>query len=60
VREALRMAWRDAGFAEQAMTSRSWSELAALAQSGGAGSLVLPGNVRVTTTAGNVLSLRKQ
>jgi tRNA(Ile)-lysidine synthase len=51
VAEALRSAWRAAGWPEQAMTHRWWRELAALAQLPGAQSpdaappLNLPGNV---------------
>jgi tRNA(Ile)-lysidine synthase len=46
VREALRLAWRRAGFAEQAMTDHWWRQLAQLALSSKtSGALNLPGNV---------------
>ena len=56
--EVLRRAWREAGFAEQAMTNQWWRELAQFAQSSAqAGSLNLPGNVRATRPAPGVLAL---
>ena len=58
VREVLRRAWREAGFSEQAMTHQWWRELAQFAQSPLAeGSLNLPGNVRASRPAANVLAL---
>jgi tRNA(Ile)-lysidine synthase len=56
--EALRLAWRGAGWSEQSMTHRSWRQLAALAQADVAPSgLNLPGNV-LARRDGAVLSLR--
>jgi tRNA(Ile)-lysidine synthase len=44
--EALRAAWRDAGWPEQAMTQQWWRDLGALARDAGDGrALNLPGNV---------------
>jgi tRNA(Ile)-lysidine synthase len=46
IREAMRLAWRDAGFPEQGMTSGWWRKLAQFAQSREPqASLNLPGNV---------------
>jgi tRNA(Ile)-lysidine synthase len=45
VGEALRLAWREAGFPEQDMTRRWWEKLAALAQNGERATLHLPGGV---------------
>jgi tRNA(Ile)-lysidine synthase len=54
--EALRVAWRTAGWPEQAMTHRWWRELATLAQSpDGAPSLNLPGNVLARRAGGELL-----
>lgn len=56
--EVLRRAWREADFAEQAMTNQWWRELAQFAQSpGGVQSLTLPGNLRATRPAPGVLAL---
>jgi len=53
VSEALRLAWREAQFAEQAMTQEWWVALAALAM-GGASNVVLnmPGDVRAEVVEG--------
>jgi tRNA(Ile)-lysidine synthase len=56
--EALRLAWRQAGLAEQAMTASWWKQLAQFSQSAAAGStLSLPGQVRASLSAAGVLSL---
>jgi hypothetical protein len=57
VRETLRAAWRHAGLAEQAMTSRHWRQLAEFALSAGAAPLNLPGDVRAVRE-GELLVLR--
>ena len=58
--EALRRAWRDAGFGEQAMSGQWWRQLTQLAQStADGGSLNLPGGVRATR-AGGRLELRRR
>ncbi len=56
VSEALRIAWREAQFAEQAMTQEWWVALAALAM-GDASNVVLnlPGDVRAEVVEGEVL-----
>ncbi len=56
--EVLRLAWREAGFAEQAMTRGWWQALAkfALTPDRG-GALNLPGGVRATQPAPGVLAL---
>jgi len=49
VSEALRIAWRTAGLAEQSMTHQSWRRLAGLAQNPHqADAITLPGNVRAS------------
>jgi hypothetical protein len=56
--EALRLAWRQAGLAEQAMTASWWKQLAQFSQSAAAGStLSLPGRVTASLSAAGVLSL---
>jgi tRNA(Ile)-lysidine synthase len=56
--EVLRRAWREAGFAEQAMTHQRWKELAHFAQSADSGTaLMLPGNVHATRPAAGMLAL---
>jgi tRNA(Ile)-lysidine synthase len=58
VREVLRRAWREAGFAEQAMTHQRWHELAHFAQSPDASAvLMLPGGVRAIRPEPGVLAL---
>jgi tRNA(Ile)-lysidine synthase len=47
VSEVLRLAWREAHFAEQAMTHEWWVQLATLVTSGASNAVLnLPGNVR--------------
>lgn len=54
-REALRLAWREAGLSEQAMTFAWWRELAELAQEARLeGVLNLPGKVRASTASGRL------
>jgi tRNA(Ile)-lysidine synthase len=54
--EALRMTWREARLAEQAMTFDWWQSLAKLAQSSTEREVLnLPGNVRASTTEGRLL-----
>jgi tRNA(Ile)-lysidine synthase len=56
--EAFRLAWREAGFPEQAMTREWWRRLAQFAQSAeAAGALNLPGNIIVRRPAAGLLSL---
>jgi len=56
--EALRLAWRRAGLAEQAMTNAQWRELARFARTAQPGrSLNLPGNVRATLPSPGVLAV---
>jgi tRNA(Ile)-lysidine synthase len=54
--EVLRMTWRDARLAEQAMTFHWWQRLAKLAQGSAEGEVLnLPGNVRASTAEGRLL-----
>jgi tRNA(Ile)-lysidine synthase len=46
VREVFKIAWRQAGWPEQAMGFDQWQQLAALAHAEGSGMLNLPGNIR--------------
>lgn len=56
--EALRLAWRNAGFSEQAMTREWWRRLAQFAQSTEpAGALNIPGNIIARRPTANLLSL---
>jgi tRNA(Ile)-lysidine synthase len=56
--EVFRLAWRTAGFSEQAMTREWWQRLAQFAQNAEAsGALNLPGNIVVRRTARGQLSL---
>lgn len=62
--EALRLAWREAGWPEQAMTHSWWRQLAQLAQSPAVASpltssLNLPGDVHASRTGTALLSLRR-
>jgi tRNA(Ile)-lysidine synthase len=57
--EALRLAWREAGFGEQGMTRDWWSRLVQFAQSETTGNaLNLPGNVHATRPRADLLALR--
>jgi tRNA(Ile)-lysidine synthase len=57
--EALRRAWREAGFGEQGMTRQWWGRLAQFAQSEAASdALNLPGNVHATRPEPGLLALR--
>jgi tRNA(Ile)-lysidine synthase len=56
--EALRLAWREAGFPEQAMTREWWRRLAQFAQSTEpAGALNIPGNIIARRPTADLLSL---
>ncbi len=53
VRESLRIAWRDAGLAEQAMTFDWWDQLAEVTLAARDGTVLnLPGNVRASIAGG--------
>jgi tRNA(Ile)-lysidine synthase len=57
--EALRHAWRQAGFGEQGMTRQWWGRLTQFAQSDAGGdALNLPGNVHATRLEADLLALR--
>jgi tRNA(Ile)-lysidine synthase len=57
--EALRRAWRDAGFGEQGMTRQWWGRLTRFAQNDAGGeALNLPGNVHATRPEPGLLALR--
>jgi tRNA(Ile)-lysidine synthase len=58
VSEALRRAWREAGFGEQGMTRQWWGRLAQFAQSEAGEALNLPGNVHATRPEPGLLALR--
>jgi len=54
--EALRIAWREAGLAEQAMTYESWNRLASLVEHPREGAILnLPGNVRASIAGEQLL-----
>ena len=58
--EAVRQAWREAEWPEQAMTHAWWRRLTQFAQSPeGAPPLNLPGDVHASRSAPGVLSLRR-
>ncbi len=55
IREALRIAWREANFPEQAMTHDWWCQLAGLAVDAASGKVLnLPGNVRASISGGQL------
>ncbi|MCA9237461.1 MAG: tRNA lysidine(34) synthetase TilS [Planctomycetales bacterium] len=56
--EALRLAWREAGLPEQAMTRRHWEDLAALVERPGAAPINLPGNLRANVAGGLLIMER--
>lgn len=56
VRESLRIAWREAGLGEQALTSRHWHQLAELSRTAGA-ALNLPGDLQASRD-GDLLVVR--
>jgi tRNA(Ile)-lysidine synthase len=59
ITETLRLAWRRAGFPEQAMTHSWWCQLAELAAKSASNAILnLPGNVRVER-AGDVLNVER-
>jgi tRNA(Ile)-lysidine synthase len=61
VSEALRQAWRHAAWPEQSMTYHWWRQLAQFAQSSeGTPPLNLPGDIRASRPAPEVLSLRRE
>jgi tRNA(Ile)-lysidine synthase len=60
ISEVLRLAWREAGFPEQAMTRQWWTVLANLTREGASDVVLnLPENVRVELVRGEVLTFER-